>query len=80
MNPVLEALVITPVKDSLDTTRKTIEAVSKAKGDFTYLIFNDFSKGDTRKFLDTNQDRYGYSVVHLEEHTQNPSPNYQLVL
>lgn len=76
----MEALVITPVKDSLDTTRKTVEAVSRAKGDFTYLIFDDFSKGETRKFLDSNQDIYGYRVIHLEDHTQNPSPNYQLVL
>lgn len=76
----MEAFVITPVKDSLETTRKTIEAVSKAKGNFTYRIFNDFSKSETRKFLDANQEKFGYSVIHLEDHTQNPSPNYQLVL
>jgi hypothetical protein len=39
----LKALIITPVKDSLETTKMTIQAVSKAKGDFLYLIYNDFS-------------------------------------
>jgi len=76
----LKALIITPVKDSLETTKMTIEAVSKAKGDFLYLIYNDFSNKDTKQFLEDNQYIYNYSVVHLEDITGHPSPNYYLVL
>ncbi len=76
----MKALIITPVKDSLETTKMTILAVSKAKGDFLYLIFNDFSSKETKQYLEDNQHIYNYSVVHLENITKHPSPNYHLVL
>lgn len=76
----MKALVITPVKDSPETTLKVLEAVSKAKGDFIYLVFNDFSKRETKLILDENQVIYNYSVIHLEDLTNHPSPNYHLVL
>jgi hypothetical protein len=76
----LKALVITPVKDSLDTVRETIKAIAKAKGDFTYLIYDDFSRKETRQFLDENKMNYNYQVIHLDEITNHPSPNYLLVL
>ena len=58
----------------------TIRAVSNAKGEFLYLIYNDFSNKETKQFLDDNQDIFNYSVVHLEDITEHPSPNYHLVL
>lgn len=76
----MEAIVVTPVKDSLDTTRQTIEAISKAKGDFRYIIFNDFSQMETFQFLKENQDKYNYTLINIEDITENPSPNYKLVL
>ena len=76
----MKALVITPVKDSLETTRLVIEAVSRAKGDFKYLVYNDFSKKETKQYLDGNKEKLNYSVVHIEEITSHPSPNYHLVL
>ena len=76
----MKALIITPVKDSLETTKMTIRAVSNAKGEFLYLIYNDFSNKETKQFLDDNQDIFNYSVVHLEDITEHPSPNYHLVL
>jgi hypothetical protein len=76
----LKALVITPVKDSPDTTMRTIEAVSRSKGDFSYIVFNDFSRKETRSILEENQVKYNYSIIHLEEITNTPSPNYNLVL
>lgn len=76
----MKALVITPVKDSLETTILVLEAVSRAKGDFKYLVYNDFSKKETKQFLDENKERFNYSVVHIEEITSHPSPNYHLVL
>lgn len=74
------ALVITPVKDSIDTTMQTIEAIYNADGDHLHVIYNDFSTPETKKVLDENQEKYGYELVHLEDITQTPSPNYRLVL
>ncbi len=76
----MKALVITPVKDSLETTVRTIEAVSKAQGDFKYIIFNDFSGPETKSFLTGKQPLYGYDLIHLEEFTQTPPPHYRQVL
>lgn len=75
-----EAIIITPVKDSLHTTNRTIKAISEAKGDFEYHIFNDFSQPETREFLEQAKVKYGFQLTHLEDITKNPSPNYKLVL
>lgn len=75
-----EAIIITPVKDSLETTKLTIEAISKSKGEFEYYIFNDFSNLQTKNYLDSAKREFDFNVIHLEEITSNPSPNYKLVL
>ncbi|NOY94946.1 MAG: glycosyltransferase family 2 protein [Chlorobi bacterium] len=77
---MVEALVITPVKDSLETLKDTIEAVCDAKGNFLYTIYNDFSSVETKTFLDKEKGNYRFEVVHLEDITSNPSPNYKLTL
>lgn len=76
----MEALVITPVKDSPETTRRTIEAVAGAKGEFLYLVYNDFSGRETTDYLIKNQQRLKYRMINLQDITDNPSPNYKLVL
>lgn len=75
-----EAIIITPVKDSLETTRLTIEAISKAKSDFDYFVFNDFSKTETKQFLESQQSKSNFQLINLDEITDSPSPNYKLVL
>jgi hypothetical protein len=75
-----EAIIITPVKDSLNTTRLTIQAISESKGDFEYYVFNDFSLPETKNFLERAKDEFHFNLIHLEEITTNPSPNYKLVL
>ena len=75
-----EAIIITPVKDSLNTTNLTIKAISKAKGDFEYFIFNDFSQPETKQFLEEAKTKYGYKLINLEDITTTLSPNYKLVL
>ena len=75
-----EAIIITPVKDSLQTTNLTIKAISEAKGDFEYFVFNDFSQAETKNFLVKAKDEYGFQLIHLEDITKNPSPNYKLIL
>ncbi len=75
-----EAIVITPVKDSPGTTIKTIEAICSAEGRFDYYVFNDFSKPETKKLLNEATRKWSFTLIHLEDLTRSPSPNYKLVL
>lgn len=75
-----EAIIITPVKDSLETTKRTIEAISKADGDFEYFVFNDFSRPETKTYLENAKEDLHFQLINLEDITTTPSPNYKLVL
>lgn len=75
-----KALVITPVKNSIETTLDTAKAISESEIKVKHIIFNDFSNPETKKELERNQKKFGYELVHLEEITNHPSPNYKLVL
>ncbi len=75
-----EAIIITPVKDSLNTTSRTIKAISEANGDFEHYVFNDFSQFETKEFLEKVKEEYNFQLINLEDITKNPSPNYKLVL
>lgn len=74
--------VITPVKDSLETTLQTIENIMKSECsfDFTYSVYNDFSTDETTGILKQEADRLGFTLVNLSDLTTHPSPNYLLVL
>jgi glycosyltransferase involved in cell wall biosynthesis len=74
-------IIITPVKDSLNTTKETIRSLRKANThNIPYYIFDDYSSDDTRKWLMANQKKYDYKVIHLKDHTDSPSPNYKTTL
>lgn len=75
-----EAIVITPVKDSPDTTLKTIETVCNSDCDIEYFVYNDFSQPETKQLLTEAQQKWGFHLIHLEDVTNTPSPNYKLVL
>ena len=75
-----EALVITPVKDSLDTTIETIRSIKNSDGSFYYSIYNDFSTEETTHSLKLLSIEYNFELVNLSEITNTPSPNYRLVL
>ncbi|AWW30375.1 glycosyltransferase family 2 protein [Echinicola strongylocentroti] len=75
-----KALVITPVKNSIETTLETAEAIKASSVPVIHKIFNDFSTAETKAALDKNAPKIGYELVHLEEVTDTPSPNYKLVL
>lgn len=75
-----EAIVLTPVKDSPATTLKTIEAVSKSDCNVEYFVYNDFSQPETKNLITEAQKKWGFHLIHLEEVTTKPSPNYKLVL
>jgi hypothetical protein len=75
-----EALVITPVKDSLKTTIETIRSIKNSNGSFHYAIFNDFSTEETTLALKTLSSEYDFELINISEITNSPSPNYRLVL
>ncbi len=75
-----KAIIITPVKDSLHTTSRTLKAISKAKGEFKFYVFNDFSQPETKIFLEKAKEELNFQLINLEDITNNPSPNYKLVL
>lgn len=75
-----EAIIITPVKDSLETTKLTIRAISQAKGNFSYYVFNDFSGQETTDYLTRSQTELNFKLVNVGDFTNTPSPNYKLVL
>lgn len=75
-----EAIIITPVKDSIETTLQTIESIYQSDATFDYYIFNDFSRPESKKQLEKAQKKHGFNLVHLEDVTSNPSPNYKMVL
>ncbi len=75
-----EVLVITPVKNSIETTLDTAKAIAGSSVAHRHIIFNDFSSEETKSLLEKNKDLIGYELVHLEDITDHPSPNYKLVL
>jgi hypothetical protein len=73
-------LVITPVKNSFDTTLKCAIAISESLLSVEHLIFNDFSSEETKEKLELHKEEVGYTLLHLEDLTSTPSPNYKIVL
>ena len=74
--------ILTPVKDSLDTTLRTIDSImnSETTLDFSYTVYNDFSSNETTAQLVFASEKQGFSLVNLKHITSHPSPNYLLVL
>jgi hypothetical protein len=74
--------IITPVKDSLSTTLRTIESImnSSIALEFEYTVYNDFSSDETTAELELAAVKFGFTLVHLKDITLSPSPNYLLVL
>ncbi len=76
MNPI----VVTPVKNSLKTVKKTLRSVSESSIPIEYYVFNDFSGQDTEDYLQSAADEFNYNLVNLRDHVTTPSPNYRTVL
>jgi hypothetical protein len=72
-------LIITPVKNSIETAQKAISKVCQAKGKAEYLVYNDFSLSECRQALEENQ-KLGYTLINIEEQVNTPSPNYRFTL
>lgn len=74
--------IITPVKDSIDSTLLTIKAVlaSRLTVPYTYTVYNDFSTPENTARLEEASRELGFRLVNLSDLTDHPSPNYLLVL
>jgi hypothetical protein len=74
--------IITPVKDSIESTLETIRAIQGSAMSFPhdYTVYNDFSTEENTKKLEEASAEYGFRLVNLKDLTDHPSPNYLLVL
>ena len=75
-------LVITPVKNSIDLTEKTIRAVMNSvdRRQMKYVVYDDFSDSETAQRLDALAYELSFEVVHLSDVIDSPSPNYRYIL
>lgn len=75
-------IIITPVKNSIDLTEKTIRAVMDSEGKlhFRYVIYDDFSDVEVARKLDDLARELDFDVVHLSDFVDSPSPNYRYIL
>ena len=74
--------IITPVKDSIDFTLETVQAIvnSELKVPFTYTVYNDFSTEENTRRLEKASRERGFRLGNLSDLTDHPSPNNLLVL
>ena len=75
-----QVLVITPVKNAIETTLDTARAIAGSTVKVKHVIFNDFSTTETKDSLEKHREELGYDLIHIEDLTDHPSPNYKLVL
>jgi hypothetical protein len=73
-------IVVSPVKNSLATTKETIKHIFEAEGQFSYFIFNDYSDAETKNWLTANEKNFNFKLLNLEDLVNTPSPNYITVL
>lgn len=74
--------IITPVKDSIDSTLETVKAIMESNilVPFTYTVYNDFSTEENTHRLEEAARQWNFRLVNLSDLTDHPSPNYLLVL
>jgi anti-sigma factor ChrR (cupin superfamily) len=74
--------VITPVRDAVDLTFETVQAVLASQGEVVsrYTLYDDFSSPESVARLKWGMEAFGYGLVHLSELTTHRPPNYLLAL
>ena len=74
--------IITPVKDTIETTLQTIQSVLNSQLSVAqiYTVYNDFSTPENTLRLQEASKQMGFELVNLSDLTSHPSPNYLLVL
>lgn len=74
------AIIITPVKNSLENTLETIKAIKESIGKYLYFVYDDYSDPSVSEQLESNATKLEYNYIHLSSLTNTPSPNYLTVL
>jgi hypothetical protein len=74
------AIVITPVKNSLENTLVTINSIKNSNVNVDYYIYDDYSDAEISAELQSKATTLGYHYIHLSSLTDTPSPNYFMVL
>jgi hypothetical protein len=72
-------LIITPVKDALETAQQAIALVCQSKHAAEYRVYNDLSRPENTIKLDEGQEQ-GYTLINIAEKVDTPSPNYRFTL
>lgn len=74
--------IITPVKDSIESTLTTVRAVlgSELSVDWKYTVYNDYSTPENTAILQKSAKELGFRLINLCDLTAHPSPNYLFVL
>lgn len=74
--------IITPVKDSIDTTIQTIEGITKSivNENYKYTVYNDYSTVESTEILQELSLKHNFELVNIQNFTVHPSPNYRLIL
>lgn len=84
MSKITHLNVVTPVKDSLESSLVTIRAVLASKLPegltMSYTVYNDYSTPLTEAALTEAARELGFTLVNISDLTDHPSPNYLLVL
>ena len=77
-----EIHIITPVKDSNDTTIETVESImlSQLSWPHSYTIYNDNSTPENTLRLKEQARVKKFNLINLSDLTSTPSPNYRIVL
>lgn len=75
-------LVITPVKDSIESTEQTLRALaaSELSVPHRFAVWNDRSTPESTARLAALCSLLGFSLVNIADLTDTPSPNYLFVL
>ncbi|MCA5006517.1 glycosyltransferase family protein [Sphingobacterium bovistauri] len=80
MGILYKALVVTPVKNAIENTLATIKTIAASDLPILHIVYNDYSDAITKQTLIDNLKNYSYELIHLEDITSTPSPNYKIVL
>lgn len=72
------ANIIVPVKDSIESTRRTLRAILDSG--YTLTVYDDYSLPANAQILDALAAEWGFAVIHLSALTDHPSPNYRTTL
>lgn len=77
-----EIHIITPVKDSIDTTIETVESImsSQLSWPHSYTIYNDNSTPENTLRLKEQARVKKFNLINLSDLTSTPYPNYRIVL